>query len=132
MYIWARDLETGNTMIDTQHKQLIQAINNLLEACAKGQGRTQIDETLKFLNNYITSHFKDEEALQQKYQYPDYINHRQYHEGFKKVVKEIIREYEKEGATIVLVGKVNKNIGEWLINHIKREDKKVAQHIKNK
>ena len=132
MYVWTKDLETGNIMIDTQHKQLIQAINNLLEACAKGQGRIQIDETLNFLNDYISSHFKDEEMLQKKYEYPDYINHKQYHEGFKKVVKEIVEEYNKGGATIILVGKVNKSIGEWLINHIKREDKKVAQHIKNK
>lgn len=132
MYTWVKDLETGNAMIDTQHKQLIQAINNLLEACAKGQGRTQIDETLKFLDNYILSHFQDEEALQRKYQYPDYINHKQYHEGFKKTVKEIVEEYKKGGATIILVGKVNKSIAEWLINHIKKEDKKVAEHIKNK
>jgi len=33
-YDWTSDLETGNNTIDEQHKQLIAAINNLLEACS--------------------------------------------------------------------------------------------------
>ncbi|MEG0542614.1 MAG: hemerythrin, partial [Angelakisella sp.] len=31
-YQFTKDLETGNPTIDTQHKQLIQAINDLLTA----------------------------------------------------------------------------------------------------
>ena len=33
-YVWSKDLETGNAMIDSQHKELIEAINALLAACA--------------------------------------------------------------------------------------------------
>lgn len=29
-YVWSKDLETGNAMIDSQHKELIEAINALL------------------------------------------------------------------------------------------------------
>ena len=68
--------------------------------------------------------------MQQQYKYPDYPNHKRYHEEFKRVVREIGDQLNKEGATIVLVGKVNSSIGGWLLNHIKREDVKLAAHIK--
>ncbi len=131
-YAWSKDLETGNPLIDQQHKELINAINKLLDACAKGQGRTEIESTLRFLSDYITRHFKDEEALQLKYQYPDYANHKKYHEGFKKVVADIVREFQQGGANVALVAKLNSSIANWLINHIKKEDVKVAAHVKSK
>lgn len=129
-YAWTKDLETGNLMIDSQHKELIHAINALLEACSKGQGRSEIEKTLKFLNDYVIKHFSDEQQLQLKYNYPDYENHKKYHEGFKKVVQDILNEYKQGGATIPLVAKTNSSIAGWLINHIKKEDVKVANHIK--
>ncbi|MBE6035959.1 MAG: bacteriohemerythrin [Clostridiales bacterium] len=131
-YDWTSDLETGNNTIDEQHKQLIAAINNLLEACSQGKGRDSLKETTTFLYNYTAKHFADEEKLQLASQYPDYPNHKQYHEGFKKVVREIMDQLEKEGPSLLLVSKVNSSIGGWLINHIKREDVKVAAHIRSK
>lgn len=125
-------METGNAAIDLQHKQLIEAINSLLEACSKGKGREQIGSTLKFLDSYIIKHFGDEESLQLKYNYPDYQNHKRYHEEFKKTVKTIEAEYATTGSSVALVSKVNSVIASWLITHIKREDVKVAKHIKSK
>ncbi len=131
-YAWTKDLETGNAAIDRQHRELIQAINDLLESCAKGKGRSEIGNTLKFLSDYITRHFGDEEALQKKSGYPGYLQHRQYHEDFKQSVKQIQAEFDQEGATIQLVAKVNGIIASWLINHIKKEDVKVAMHLRTK
>ena len=130
-YNWSADLETGNLKIDSQHRELINAINKLLDACSNGRGRAEIDSTLGFLNDYIIRHFNDEEALQITSRYPDYANHKQYHEGFKKSVRDIQADYQKGGADIVLVSKVNSVIASWLINHIKKEDVKVAAHLKN-
>lgn len=128
-YSWDKSLETGNLTIDGQHKSLIDAINELLDACSKGKGRTEVSKTLDFLQNYVVRHFADEERLQIQSSYPDYKSHREKHESFKATVKSIADEYEKGGATIQLVAKVNTSIGGWLINHIKSEDKKVAAHI---
>ena len=33
-YKITKDLETGNQLIDTQHVQLFDAVNNLLDACS--------------------------------------------------------------------------------------------------
>lgn len=130
-YNWTPDLETGNTTIDSQHKELIGAINSLLDACSQGKGRDALHTTTKFLYDYTAKHFADEEKLQLASKYPDYTNHKQLHEGFKKTVHDIMAELDAQGPSVLLVGKVNRSIGDWLLKHIKKEDVKVAAHIRS-
>lgn len=131
-YSWDKSLETGNPAIDEQHKSLVNAVNELLESCSQGKGRSEVEKTLKFLQDYVIKHFNDEEKLQIKSSYPDYKAHKEKHESFKKTVEEIVQEFNKSGASIQLVAKVNSSVAGWLITHIKTEDKKVAAHIKSK
>lgn len=131
VYTFDKSLETGNIAIDTQHKELIDAINNLLVACGQGKGRDEIKNTIKFLTDYTVKHFNDEEKLQKQYNYPDYVAHKKLHEDFKADVNKIVSEYEENGTSVVLTFKVNNVIASWLIKHIKGEDKKVAAYIKS-
>lgn len=130
-YSWDKSLETGNITIDGQHKSIIEAINNLLDSCSKGKGRSEVENTLKFLQDYVAKHFSDEEKLQIKSNYPDYKAHKEKHDAFTKTVSDIVQEFNKDGASIQLVAKVNYSVAGWLISHIKSEDKKVAAHIKS-
>lgn len=130
-YKWSDDLLTGNMQIDKEHKELIKAINDLLEACSKGKGRAELEKTVKFLSSYTKTHFAHEEVLQMKYNYPDYNNHKKYHKHFVEQVENIHKKLLTEGSNIALIGEINSKVGNWIISHIKREDVKVAQHIKN-
>jgi hemerythrin len=131
-YTWTKDLETGNPLIDSQHQQLIQAVNDLLAACSVGQGRDKLNQTLDFLASYTIRHFRDEERLQQQYQYPDYNNHKNLHEHFKVFVQDLVTQIKAAGPTTSLVSKVTFGVGDWLVNHIKKEDTKVATFIRGK
>ncbi len=131
-FTWSPDLETGNTQIDMEHKELIRAINDLMQACAKGKGRDEIAHTMQFLQNYTHTHFSHEEELQQRYAYPDRMNHKRYHTAFLTVVDGLAKKLHKEGPSIVLVGEINMQLGQWLVNHIKQEDRKVAKHLKGR
>ena len=129
-YVWTEEWATGNVAIDDQHKQLVKSVNDLVDACSSGMGRSKLSTTMQFLIDYTAKHFADEEKLQQKYRYPDYPNHFKMHEAFKASVNDLSKSLQTEGATIALVAKVNSSVGGWLINHIKREDKRVAEHIR--
>lgn len=131
-FTWSKDLETGNSTIDTQHKTLIEALNNLMTACSQGKAKEQINETMNFLVDYTKKHFADEERLRKSSGYPDYENHKKLHDAFVKTVADISKELNEQGPTIVMVGKVNNAVGNWLVTHIKREDAKVAAHIRTK
>ena len=63
-YELTQDLMTGNALIDSEHRQLFAAVNNLMTACSQGKGRDQIQQTVTFLSNYVVKHFQDEERLQ--------------------------------------------------------------------
>lgn len=128
-YELTKDLETGHTMIDSEHRQLFQAVNQLLDACAQGKGRSQLEPTLDFLGSYVNQHFGDEERLQIQTSYPGYSGHKQFHEGYKRELANVIREIKAQGSTIAALSRINLLVGQ-LMTHIRMEDKRLAQHVK--
>lgn len=130
-FSWSKELETGNAQIDAEHQELLRAINRLLEACATGKGEEELSSTLDFLTQYTMTHFRHEEALQVQYAYPDYPNHKRFHETFFKVVENLAVSLRAEGATARLMEDMNRQLVGWLLNHIKTEDAKVARHIQD-
>jgi len=130
--VWSQDLETGNATIDNQHQQLIATVNALYEAYLSGKGREEVERTMEFLVGYTVKHFTDEEALQRKYDYPEYHEHKQAHTDFKAVALGLSAELYRDGPTDEFIRKVYVTIGEWLVNHIKGEDFKMAAYVQSK
>ncbi|GHU10416.1 hemerythrin [Spirochaetia bacterium] len=131
-YQWDSSLETGHVKIDNQHKQLIAALNNLIDASQSGKGDEEIFKTLDFLTGYTIMHFGDEEKLQVKYDYPDYLIHKRIHDDFKKTVGDLTKRLHDEGPREELVGEVTGAVGAWLLNHIKGDDFRMATFVKLK
>ncbi|MDR2608530.1 MAG: bacteriohemerythrin [Treponema sp.] len=131
-YTWDSSLETGHEKIDNQHKQLISALNNLIEASSEGKGEEEIFRTLDFLTGYTIKHFGDEEKLQTMYDYPDYHVHKRIHDEFKNTVGTLTKRLRDEGPNKALVGEVTDAVGAWLLNHIKGDDFRMAAFVKTK
>jgi hemerythrin len=131
VYTWREEWATHNQLIDSEHKELFKAINNLMEACAAGKGRAEIASTVSFLEEYTAKHFSDEEQLQIRFHYPDYTRHKGLHDGFTAFVRQLGADLKREGPTVMLVSKVNTGCGDWLVRHIQAEDKKLAMHIRS-
>lgn len=129
---WSSDLELGIEEIDVQHKNLITQVDKLLEACNQRQGKEAIEPTLNFLSQYVGEHFSDEEKVQTEWGYPGFNDHQKIHQKFIKDFSEVKEEFEKKGPSLTVTLALNRLLVDWLVNHIKKEDKKVAQHIKSK
>ena len=129
-YKWDSSLESGHEKIDNQHKQLIAAVNNLMDASSSGKGDKAVMDTLEFLTGYAVKHFADEEQLQMDYGYPDYLNHKRIHDEFKDVVKDLTQQVAKDGPTVEIIAKVSSTVGAWLLNHIKGDDFRMAAYVK--
>ena len=130
MSIWNDSLLIGVALIDNQHHELINRMDQLMHACSIGKGAEEIEQTLRFVVSYIKEHLKDEEGLQSKYAYPEFAAHKKLHDGFVVRVIELVQEFQKQGASTEFTGKVNKTLVEWFIQHIRTEDKKLAAHLK--
>ena len=122
-------LVTGNELIDSQHKELIERINLLLKSCEDAQGKVKEVKMLDYLLDYTEFHFSAEEKLQEEISYPGLKEHREKHEEFKSAVKELQEMLEEEeGPTETFVAQVQKNVVDWLFTHIKGFDRSVAEY----
>jgi methyl-accepting chemotaxis protein len=129
-YRWDDSFVTGIKLIDARHMRLFEMVNRLLDACDQGKGREELAKSLAFLANYTVKHFSEEEALQKKYGYPEYPAHYQIHENFKAVVQEYAKELNTRGASEEMLEKLKKEVGDWLVTHVKVADFKVAAFLK--
>ncbi|MDR2314531.1 MAG: bacteriohemerythrin [Spirochaetaceae bacterium] len=129
-YRWDDSFVSGVRIMDARHKRLFEAVNRLIDACEQGQGQEALAKSLAFLANYTLKHFAEEEKLQQKYGYPEYAAHKQLHDDFKKTVEDFAVELDSRGPSEELVNRLKKEVGGWLITHVKVVDLKMAEIIK--
>lgn len=124
------NLVTGNDTIDTQHKELIDRIRQFVTSCENGEGQMKAVKMLEYLAEYTEFHFGQEEALQESVGYPELKQHQEKHEEFKKTLTELHEFLEdSEGPTEEFVRQVERNVVNWLFNHIKTFDRSVAEYI---
>ena len=123
------DLVTGNNLIDSEHRQLFAAVNDLMDACSRGEGRAKIESTVRFLIDYVAKHFRDEEDLQVRSKYPAYPTHKVFHDGYRRQLSDTAQELLQQGPTVKALGDLNRVVG-VLVSHIRTEDKRLAHYIK--
>ncbi len=128
-YELTSNLLTGNSIIDREHRELIDAVNKLLDACG-GKGSEQLQATAKFLNDYVDKHFLHEEQLQQQSGYTNYTAHKAFHDKYKQTLREITANFS-DSPSFADTAKLNGHIG-VLITHIKTEDRRLGEFLNKK
>lgn len=120
--------KTGHEAIDAQHEKLIATIEELTNKVgSRTVSHADVEELHQFLLNYASIHFAFEEELMQKHSYPEYENHVTFHKQFSRRLANLFAQgSDLNTALDVLVA-----LNSWLMNHIKHEDKKVAQFVLN-
>ena len=120
---------TGCEIVDSQHSQLFNAINELLDACEQKKGNEELAKSLDFLNQYTINHFFDEEQLLKKHGFSDFYHHHQYHENFTKKIRDFSKQYLLEGSSDAMLEEIQKQIGSWIVEHIKGQDFRWASEL---
>jgi hemerythrin-like metal-binding protein len=126
---WRAEYETGFTLIDDQHKSLFHAINALNNAILTGRAEELLDRVLKSLRNYTTIHFETEERFMLQYGYSDYQDHKEKHDQLRMQVEGFYQQ-EKAGNAPQLTVAVSHFLTHWLIHHIKDEDQKMINFLR--
>jgi len=127
---WDDKLSVGIAMIDDDHKKLINLINNLQTAVLYPTGETYERQALKEVVDYTVYHFKREEELMQKYDYPDFEAHKKTHHAMISKVGEFMDAYENNrDATI---NELTLYLKTWLIKHIAGTDQQYSEFLKQK
>jgi len=127
---WNSNLSVNVKGLDLQHQKLFDTINKLHDAMSKGQANTQLSSLLNELIGYTKTHFKSEEDLFNKYNYPDKEKHKTQHDGFVNKIEELRIKYS-EGKTNLSL-ELMTFLNTWLIEHIKKMDKAYSEFMNSK
>ncbi len=127
---WRDSLAIGVEAIDNQHKELLLRFDGLLNACEEGRGKDEMKRLLSFLEEYVQTHFRDEEALQRLHRFPGYKEHCVQHADFEARIKALRSEIDAEGISMHHVIQTNNLLLKWLLNHISKVDKELGAYIK--
>ena len=127
---WNEIYSLGIEKIDNQHKKLIEIINKLFDSFSEGKAEDIIPEIIKELTEYTQYHFKTEEELFEKYNYPEKESHTGRHNEFINNVKdwkEKLNNNNKE-----LPYELMEYLKKWMLQHILKEDKDYGKFFKEK
>ena len=127
---WTPGLATGIELVDTQHKMLLEKLNDISEAIEKQQGTDVIIKTLDFMMDYTDFHFTDEEKHMKEHKYPRLDYHKKMHQEFVDTLNKMITEFKEDGATERLAESVNIYLFNWLVTHIKGVDGAYGKYLK--
>ena len=124
---WVEDLEVHNSTVDGQHRQLVDALNELADAVEAGRGAEQLQLTLDFLVIYADMHFSDEENLMRNGGYPDLEPHIAQHRAFMAKAEDLRAQAAAGFATLDVA--LLEFLKDWLMNHIMQQDKAFESYL---
>ena len=114
---WSQKLEFGLPIIDDQHKQLF----NLAATFAGNGDDIRVMKTLATLSDYVKVHFRAEEEMLAKLNYPDLEAHQRLHAEFKGMLLKLL-DNARHLTLDEIANEVEYLIYGWFANHIMQAD----------
>ena len=127
---WQDNLSIGIPVIDEQHKELFaqfDKLTNVIEAGGKGE---EVEELLRYLNEYGITHFTNEEELMSSYEYSGLEEQRQQHAIFKESITTLLEMLASNVPTRAIAIRIDATLIRYFINHVRNLDAKLADFIK--
>lgn len=123
--VWNDSLSVLFDSVDSDHRQLIEAMNDLFVACYIGQPPEEIRAFIDRIIEATRRHFIREEALMRRIGHEDLEGHRAEHQTLLREIGDIRNAYverlEPERARAFL-----DHLRNWLMIHIETRDKQIA------
>ena len=127
---WGEEHRIGIEEIDRQHKMLIDTANTLYSEMLVGRGREVLGRILNTLEAYAKSHFKFEERIMERYDYPFYDRHKGEHEEFSSMISRLNGEFR--AGRLRAAKDVLEVLKEWIGKHVEEEDRKLALFLERR
>ncbi|WP_281018553.1 MULTISPECIES: GGDEF domain-containing protein [unclassified Minwuia] len=125
IFPWHPSFNTGNEIIDDQHRNLVILLNRLAYSLIQDED-IELDDQYRALHDYASVHFHDEEKIWMEHfgDDPWFIGHRKSHENFL-VRLEDIRNRFADKSSEQEVEEIVRFLIRWLASHIIESDKKM-------
>ena len=124
-----KDLLTGITAIDEQHRELFSRGNAVLFPEEDRMGIRDILDSLNFLIKYVNRHFFAEERLMKTYDYPRREGHEAQHLRLCRDVDKLYREARGTNSVDGMASALHYLFSDWFVYHIKEWDQHYVQFL---
>ncbi len=125
LFPWREEYETGIAEIDRQHRQLVRILEDLHTAMSQNKGREVLGNTLRHLAVYTATHFRTEEGLMQRENFPGLADHQRKH---RKLMAEITNVQNNwDSGKLSITPETLSFLWRWLQNHILEDDMAYAR-----
>jgi len=130
---WHKIYSVNSEVIDSQHKMLIDLINQLHQGITRQMNDNIIKNMLSCLVDYSLVHFDFEERLMERHGFPKHetMEHKMEHENFKDFILAEQKKLESSNGTII-GEEVLDFLKDWVLNHILKVDKKLGDFLNQK
>ncbi|OUR63636.1 hypothetical protein A9Q79_09860 [Methylophaga sp. 42_25_T18] len=130
IFPWNKNFETGLSVIDEQHKKLVQIINVLAVHLSNPSEQTAINEVFDELAEYAAYHFETEEAVWHKFLPEDPLEeeHKHTHESFADDIENLKQQAQDE-KSFEAVEHVLRFLIKYLVFHILEGDMYMAKVV---
>lgn len=125
---WRERFIFGIPEIDEVHREMIDLLNLIIKNIVMGNIKSLNKLINELYEHTVNKHFKLEEDLMIKYNYPGYNNHLKYHKMYIEVLEEMISQVENEDYTGLLTSILT--LLESYLDYLEEEDQKMARYIK--
>ncbi len=121
---WDDKYSVNNEELDRDHKALFEVVNKLYDSCFDLNNKISLGSIIEILISYTNHHFTTEEEYMRAKGYSKLDKHIAEHKIFRYRLlhlqsKENINDIELTKELIVY-------LGNWLLNHVIKEDKKYS------
>ena len=132
MIKWEDKYSVNISMLDEEHKKIIDTINALTVAQQQNYTLDKVAEIINDIITYKKEHFKSEENYMIKFKYPEYQSHKEEHVKFLERItfyhnRLILNDYIVENNIFDIL----KYFKQWITEHIQTVDKKYTHCFNN-
>ena len=117
---WKKEYAVGVPAVDTDHRELIDLINDLYEQLQSGRYSVNMNDFLGEVYDSMARHFAREEEVMNMNEYPQYEEHKADHERVLEDINNIMYDYQdgllKDDAIMAEM------LEGWFSNHFANHD----------
>ena len=126
---WTEDMNIGIEVIDSQHRRIVDYINDLSDAISKSEVE-EVFDVMERLRDYTFDHFVFEEQLMEQAGYPLLQSHQMVHRRFEDKVRNMYDELTGGKDPFSVARRARTSLMVWLIQHIRHEDEDYVSTVK--
>lgn len=130
--IWRNAMSVNNDIIDHDHHFLINFINTIELLLKTPDEKEMLVEVFDQMYDYTSKHFRREEVIQRKIEFPKSLHHKNAHVALLASLREIQKELDETNSFEEIEKKSNDVINflrSWLMDHIIKEDMQLKPYL---